>query len=448
MWPLFRPQTVKKVAVVNPVAIRRAGAFERYGARQRATHGRPMASQRSDPVLVTEGVRIQRKCSCGGTCPSCSGASKAGGSKAGSGLRVGEPNDIYEKEADTVADRVVRTPNALPPGHGVHPEPAARGLLQAKASSTGERADSSVRRDLGLGSGQPLAPSARRFLEARMGADFSDVRVHSGPEANAAARSLNARAFTVGRHMGFADTAYSPGTLEGRRLLAHELTHVMQQRSGAASRIQRRVEVQPDAAAANDILDQFRFLCPTGNFSLNGRRIESSCTSSSRSCDCLCDVTTDTTRTYTIEVHPVANNPTPVTLHDGSTRTVPMPSVGPATRPGTDPHINMPSSSSSAVYFGAFRSDGSPFIAPNWRILAHELCGHARLNQTYSGSKGDRPQHDQTITTTNDIAAEHGGEVRGTYADPRQGESFHTLPMSGAKLVFKLTDGWHYELVP
>lgn len=88
----------------------------------------------------------------------------------------------------------------------------------------------SARIDRMRGGGQQLASGARRFFEARMGADFSDVRVHTSADAQQAAKALNARAFTTGRDVVFGPGEYAPGTHRGAELLAHELTHVIQQR--------------------------------------------------------------------------------------------------------------------------------------------------------------------------------------------------------------------------
>ncbi|MCG8420289.1 MAG: DUF4157 domain-containing protein [Proteobacteria bacterium] len=78
--------------------------------------------------------------------------------------------------------------------------------------------------------GAPLRRQTRAFFEPRMGADFSDVRVHTGSQATGVARKLNARAFTIGNHITFGSGQYSPSSNDGKRLLAHELTHVVQQR--------------------------------------------------------------------------------------------------------------------------------------------------------------------------------------------------------------------------
>lgn len=79
-------------------------------------------------------------------------------------------------------------------------------------------------------SGRPLEPATRAFFEARFGFDLARVRVHTDGRAADSARAVNAHAYTVGRQIVFADGRYQPGTADGRRLLAHELTHVAQQR--------------------------------------------------------------------------------------------------------------------------------------------------------------------------------------------------------------------------
>lgn len=81
------------------------------------------------------------------------------------------------------------------------------------------------------GGGQPLSASSRAFFEPRLGADLSNVRVHTDANATGTAKALNAKAFTVGRDVVFGAGQYEPASNEGRRLLAHELTHVVQQRA-------------------------------------------------------------------------------------------------------------------------------------------------------------------------------------------------------------------------
>jgi hypothetical protein len=83
--------------------------------------------------------------------------------------------------------------------------------------------------------GEPLAPDVRREMEVRFGRGFGDVRVHTDPEAGASALALGASAYTVGRDIVFSPGALSVTTAEGRRLLAHELAHVVQQKRGGVS---------------------------------------------------------------------------------------------------------------------------------------------------------------------------------------------------------------------
>jgi hypothetical protein len=82
------------------------------------------------------------------------------------------------------------------------------------------------------GGGSPLAEPVRTDMESRLGADFSDVRVHTGDDAHASARSVNAHAYTVGSNIVFQRDQFDPSSDGGRTMLAHELTHVVQQRSG------------------------------------------------------------------------------------------------------------------------------------------------------------------------------------------------------------------------
>ncbi len=81
------------------------------------------------------------------------------------------------------------------------------------------------------GGGQPLSESTRSYFEPRFGADFSQVRVHTDSKAAETAKSINAKAFTKGKDVVFGTGQYSPGTSSGKRLLAHELTHTIQQNS-------------------------------------------------------------------------------------------------------------------------------------------------------------------------------------------------------------------------
>ena len=82
------------------------------------------------------------------------------------------------------------------------------------------------------GGGSPLTPDVKEEMQGRLGHDFSDVRVHNDSRAHESAQSVNAHAYTVGSNVVFQRDKYDPGSAEGKTMLAHELTHVIQQRSG------------------------------------------------------------------------------------------------------------------------------------------------------------------------------------------------------------------------
>ena len=90
-----------------------------------------------------------------------------------------------------------------------------------------------------LGQGQALPDELSQEMGGRIGQDFSGVRIHTGEAAADSARALAARAYTTGNHIVFGEGRYQPGTHEGRKLIAHELTHVAQQSAGTAPSIQR-----------------------------------------------------------------------------------------------------------------------------------------------------------------------------------------------------------------
>lgn len=99
------------------------------------------------------------------------------------------------------------------------------------------------------GKGQPLSAGQQSFYGTRMGADFSQVKIHTGLEAAASAKDINAQAYAYGNHIVFNEGKYQPEASEGKHLLAHELAHVVQQ-GGAATQLQRQVVPAPPAPAA------------------------------------------------------------------------------------------------------------------------------------------------------------------------------------------------------
>jgi hypothetical protein len=146
-------------------------------------------------------------------------------------LQVNTPGDAYEQEADRVAERVMRMPE---------PQLRRTGLQARRVQATdaaGMAAPPAVG-DVLRSSGQPLDPATRAFMEPRFGRDFGNVRTHTGSQADTAAASLQARAFTVGRDVVFAAGEHNPGSESGKRLLAHELTHVVQQSASNGNHVQ------------------------------------------------------------------------------------------------------------------------------------------------------------------------------------------------------------------
>jgi len=154
-------------------------------------------------------------------------------------LKVGQPGDIYEQEADRIADAVMQMPESKVQLQGKEEEEE---ILQTKEISS-KTPELESRIQTLQRSGQPLPESVRAFFKPRFGYDFSRVRIHADRQAAEAARSVNARAFTLGRDVVFGAGQYAPETATGQRLVAHELTHVVQQGIGTSvTKIQRVVE--------------------------------------------------------------------------------------------------------------------------------------------------------------------------------------------------------------
>ena len=360
-------------------------------------------------------------------------------------LRVGSADDAYEREADSVADSVMRMPETNVQRKCASCEEEETLQRKETGSASGGMSAPPVVGEVLSGAGRPLDSSVRAFMEPRFGHDFSNVRVHTDSRAAESAKSVNAQAYTVGSNVVFGAGSYRPASTEGKKLIAHELTHVMQQRKTSGAALQRKVIV--NASGADEMVGLFNTMCPAGKFKKRGKKVivpDAPCAAANKSCGCLCDVAQDKKRKYWINVFRAKNSPKTVTLHDKSRVRVPYPTQGPRTRVGMHPHIYMPSAKGAGINFGLFTAGGALNWPPLWRILAHELCGHGRLNQSYAGTKGTRRGHDATIDTENQIAAEHGEPARGKFADPRQGESCHGVT-GDPKVVFKLKDGFHYE---
>jgi hypothetical protein len=164
-------------------------------------------------------------------------------------LAVSTPGDIYEQEADHISEQVMRMPQPKLqracacgggcPGCQTEQPSQEHQRLQTKhvgAGDPGHAEAPPIVHEVLRSPGQPLDTTTRAFMEPRFGHDFSRVRVHSESAAEQSARDVNARAYTVGQNIVFGPGSFAPGTHEGRRLIAHELTHVVQQNGGTVSR--------------------------------------------------------------------------------------------------------------------------------------------------------------------------------------------------------------------
>jgi hypothetical protein len=126
---------------------------------------------------------------------------------------------------------------------------ASQGMLQRAASNAGPVNEvPGIVHDVLRSSGQPLETGTREFMESRFGQDFSGVRVHTDSRAAESARAVNALAYTVGRDVVFGEGKYAPQTQAGQKLMAHELTHVMQQGQQSQNVMRKGLEVgSPDS---------------------------------------------------------------------------------------------------------------------------------------------------------------------------------------------------------
>lgn len=187
-------------------------------------------------VAMPSGLLL-RKCACGGI-PGPTGQCTACRRKRLSiqpKLTINQSSDKYELEADRVADQVMRMPEPRLQRQ-TEPDDEDDELLQTKplmqrkvaGQAIGHTAPPIVHEVLNS-PGQPLDPTTRDFMEPRFGHDFSRVRVHTDSKAAESARAVDALAYTVGRDVVFSPGQFVPQSRTGKRLLAHELTHVVQQ---------------------------------------------------------------------------------------------------------------------------------------------------------------------------------------------------------------------------
>lgn len=141
----------------------------------------------------------------------------------------GVRRDEHGHAADALRSGV---PEAAGPAGVLAMQRAAGNATVAQLLEDESAEQSPVADVIGGGGGAALDEGVRAPMEAHLGADFSDVRVHTDAKASESAEAVGAQAYTVGNDIAFRSGSYAPGTMQGQRMLAHELTHVVQQRSG------------------------------------------------------------------------------------------------------------------------------------------------------------------------------------------------------------------------
>jgi hypothetical protein len=177
-------------------------------------------------------------------------------------MTVNKPGDKFEQEADRVAEQVMRMPEPQVQQQACsspscQKENEDNKILQTKSvDSAGsvQMVDNPLIQSVLFSPGQPLDAATRSFMEPRFGQDFSGVRVHTGQKAAKSSRSIHAEAYTVGHNVVFGAGQYAPETWSGKQLIAHELTHVVQQDGEGLRRT--RIPAKEGAAVAGATLER------------------------------------------------------------------------------------------------------------------------------------------------------------------------------------------------
>lgn len=408
-------------------------------------------------------------CSCGGGCSSC---------QTRSNLNVSHPNDPAEIEADQIADTVMRMSidDARPdprltntPGsinrkcssceEGNETDDLRHVMRKAESTNTPANTSSSAMKGLNS-SGRALDQQTRSFFEPRFGRDFGNVRIHHDANATELAQGLGAKAFTIGRDIVFGGGQYAPETETGRRLLAHELTHVLQQgpvgadtadadnnapvhiaQKGIGDVIHRELVIEPTEDTTDpahdmpietqrDIVrDLVLQLCPgfdvPESSPLRVEDIAGTCeglqgglSTPHTGCCCLCVLTAPGAARWKIVV---SQNDSPHTVE--GTHTV---------------VINPSGSPIESMHWTDSTGAGERMVnRPRVITFGHELCGHAALMEIGShpshANRASSDVHDPTIRVEREIWAEQGlpaSDRRGLAAGGQhRGESVYRITL-------------------
>ena len=236
------------------------------------TTRRPSETQlrMAPPVRASTPHHTLHRCTCGGGCPRCHRKTLST-----TGLGLSQPGDPSEREADLVADQIMsglheeRAPTHTPPSSTLLRRPHVRGAEAAAAASLPSVPNSAPAHvhEVLRSPGRPLDPATRAFMEPRFDHDFQHVRVHTGGAAAQSAQSVNARAYTLGNQLVFGAGHYAPHSVLGRHLLAHELTHVVQQ--GARADTIQRAEIDDRSHTCEELEDSTQLIEDKVNAVLN-----------------------------------------------------------------------------------------------------------------------------------------------------------------------------------
>ena len=222
----------------------------------------------SKPTSFQTGrILMRQTCACGGAvgptgeCAECRRKRLLEGTVQ-TKMRINQPGDRFEREADRMAEQVMQAPVPQLQRQVENEEEEEEELLMPKqvvqnsAAAKGGEAPAVVH-DVLRSPGRPLDRETQNFMGSHFGFNFDRVRVHTDPSAAQSAAAVNARAYTVGNNVVFGSGQYAPDTYVGRRLLAHELVHVMQQ-TGREAAVQRDFARQPrgGGAAVQELTDQ------------------------------------------------------------------------------------------------------------------------------------------------------------------------------------------------
>jgi hypothetical protein len=372
-------------------------------------------------------------------------------------LSINKPNDAYEQEADRIANAVFNNPIAS--SLSIQQKPISQiqrkckeceeedNKIQRKGDASASTASPQLSSKIESSSGKGSVLPARTLaaMNNSFGADFSGVHIHNDSSSAQMNKEINAQAFTHGSDIYFNAGKYSPETKSGKELLAHELTHVVQQRS-EGNLISRKIAVpfakskplnsiNPQADSQGKIVENYlNKLCIEGGTTVTGNVVvppvdlcdlpgpldgNMALTKAEQSktkvgCTCICDISKSNHLVRIIIDDDVAGT----TLADGidaekpgvgtgSTVTVPSPDA---------PKTVLPTKSGKQVAT-------DPVV-----VLGHELCGHAFFNMRGEAGKDHNAQrgrggHQATVERENLIRDEQGVEKRALFREPFCGEA-------------------------